>query len=159
MKTLVLAAFAAVSLSGVAVAGPGHDHSHPHPTGASHDDREKASLAARATKVPEVTVVDLAQLIADDKVIVFDANGDEVRRKFGSIPGATLLASSSGYDLSVLPAEKTKKLVFYCANPRCTAAEKAADRARVAGHEVLVLRAGIAGWVDAGQATTLDAKS
>lgn len=158
MKTLVLAAFAAVSLSGAAVAGPGHDHSHPHGSG-SHDAAEKASLEARTAPMREVSVTELSELMGDEKVVVFDANGEETRRKFGTIPGATLLASAASYDLAVLPESKDKLLVFYCANPRCTAAETAAKRAVGKGYQVAVLKVGIAGWADAGKETTSFSKS
>ena len=50
------------------------------------------------------------------KVVVFDANPESFRKKYGVIPGAVLLASYDSYDLAVLPAEKDTPLVFYCAN-------------------------------------------
>ena len=88
------------------------------------------------------------------KAAIFDVNGAGVRTKFGVIPGATLLSSSSQYDLSVLPKNKATKLVFYCANTRCTAAPTAAERAIGAGYtDVNVLHVGIAGWKEAGKKT------
>ena len=40
-----------------------------------------------------------------------------------------ILTSSSKYDLSQLPEDKAKDLIFYCSNTRCTASDAAAERA------------------------------
>jgi hypothetical protein len=45
-----------------------------------------------------------------------DANTEDFRKDNGIVPGAILLASSSKYDVSVLPADRDKPLVFYCSN-------------------------------------------
>jgi rhodanese-related sulfurtransferase len=83
-----------------------------------------------------------------------DANGSETRTKQGVIPGAVLLTSSSQYDVKELPANKDTKLVFYCANQKCSASEAAAKRAIDNGYtDVAVLPVGIAGWKQAGQPT------
>jgi len=53
-----------------------------------------------------------------------------------------------------LPEAKADKLVFYCGGTQCRASDKAAQRAAAAGYSnVSVMRAGIRGWKDAGQAT------
>jgi len=119
----------------------------------SHDAEEKASAEARSERIRVVSIEGLSKLMADGKAIVFDVNGAETRRKFGTIPGAKLLASSSAYELGELPADKETLLVFYCANPRCTASDTAAKRAKEAGYDVAILREGIAGWAAAGKAT------
>ena len=64
-----------------------------------------------------IHVADLAALMAQGHVTVFDANPPDVRTKEGVIPGAHLLPSASHYDVATeLPAVKTTKLVFYCHN-------------------------------------------
>lgn len=65
-----------------------------------------------------IHVADLKALLAKrgDKVHVYDANIDVTRERFGTIPGATLLASDENYPLSVLPPNKHATLVFYCAD-------------------------------------------
>ncbi len=85
-----------------------------------------------------------------------DANRDAVREEYGTLPGATLLTSSGRYDPSAeLPDDLATKLVFYCSNMDCRASDGAAGRAREAGYtDVNVMRAGIAGWVEAGEDTT-----
>ena len=72
------------------------------------------------------------------------------------MPGAKLLTSANSYAVeSELPSDKSSRLVFYCANPRCTASDAAARRAVEAGYaNVAVLRAGIMGWAEAGQPTS-----
>lgn len=64
--------------------------------------------------VPEVVKL---QSDPTQKLAVYDANGTNTRRKEGIIPGAKLLSSSSQYNVAKeLPADKSTKLVFYCAN-------------------------------------------
>jgi hypothetical protein len=65
-----------------------------------------------------IHVADLKALMADAKnpVKIYDANVTETRERYGVIPGAKLLASIDNYNLSVLPADKGAKIVFYCAN-------------------------------------------
>lgn len=82
------------------------------------------------------------------QVAVYDANGEKVRKSDGVVPGAKMLSSSDEYDVAKeLPANKDTKLVFYCANERCTASHDAADRATKAGFaNVYVMSDGIKGW-------------
>ena len=68
-----------------------------------------------------IHVNDLAALRANpnSRVVVFDANGDGTREKYGVIPGARLLSSYNDYNVATeLPSAKKSKLVFYCANTR-----------------------------------------
>jgi hypothetical protein len=61
----------------------------------------------------------LATLIADPNahVHLYDADGPQVRRTEGMIPGARPLSSDSHYDVAEeLPSNKNAKLVFYCHN-------------------------------------------
>jgi hypothetical protein len=65
-----------------------------------------------------IHVADLKALLTQrgNKIHIYDANSDVTREKFGTIPGATLLASDDNYPLSVLPSNKHATLVFYCAD-------------------------------------------
>ncbi len=123
----------------------------------SKPSSEQAAPSAPATadkKVAEVTVGDVEHFIKDKSAAVFDANDADTRKEYGVVPGAVLLAGKE-YPLSVLPASKTDKLVFYCGGTQCRASDKAAERASTAGYsDVSVMRAGIRGWKDAGQATS-----
>ncbi|MFL5320437.1 MAG: rhodanese-like domain-containing protein [Myxococcaceae bacterium] len=69
--------------------------------------------AAPAAEVKELTVAE-ASLAQKSGAAFFDANTDDFRKENGKVPGATLLASSHDYELSVLPSDKDKPLVFYC---------------------------------------------
>lgn len=102
-----------------------------------------------------VTLAEAAQLIKDQKAYVFDANSKSTRDEHGAIVGAVLLSSSSEYDTRELPPNKDAKLVFYCANPKCSASHAAAKRAIADGYtDVSVMPDGIKGWVESGRATT-----
>ena len=113
---------------------------------------------AYAGSVPDVTVDELAAMIKSKKVVVIDANGKDTRKKYGTIPGAILLSDYNKYDVAKeLPKEKSKKIVFYCANEMCTAAPKAATKAMKAGYtNVAHLSAGIMGWKKAGKAIKMN---
>ncbi len=108
---------------------------------------------AASAPIPELSVAQVASMMESGEAVVVDANGEETRRENGVIPGARLLTSSGSYDPAAeLPADKATNLVFYCGNTNCRASDGAAERARQAGYShVNVMRAGIAGWVEAGR--------
>ena len=115
---------------------------------------EGESKQQASTEPTRATVADVASWTKSKAAIPVDANGKETRTSQGVIPGAVLLTSSSTYAVSELPADKNAKLVFYCANQKCSASSAAAKRAMEAGYtNVAVLPEGIAGWKQAGQPT------
>jgi len=63
----------------------------------------------------DLTVDQVADLIAKKDVAVFDNNGKDVFAK-GHVPTATWVAFNAVKE-SDLPKDKSRKLVFYCANP------------------------------------------
>jgi hypothetical protein len=70
-------------------------------------------------KFAVIRVDALASMIADSDshVNIYDANGWALRSRAGVIPGAHLLTSDDKYDAAKeLPADKSAKLVFYCAD-------------------------------------------
>lgn len=106
----------------------------------------------RAPAVAELTVDQVDHLIADHACQPVDANGTPLRQKMGVLPGALLLSDMDA--VGELPADRAKPLVFYCANPECSASHYAAEKAIAAGYRhVQVMPAGIAGWVKAGKKT------
>lgn len=112
------------------------------------------AAATEEKKIPELAVTDVERLVKDKDATILDANDGDTRKEYGVIPGAVLLAGKD-FALSALPASKTEKLVFYCGGTSCRASDKAAMRAADAGYsDVNVMRAGIRGWKDAGQATS-----
>ena len=117
------------------------------------DPKGKAAAADKASsKVPLISVDDVDHQLASGGCVAVDANGTGTRKKMGVVPGAVLLTDSETFTASELPADKSKALVFYCANTRCNASHTAAERALTAGYtNVKVMGEGIAGWVAAGK--------
>jgi rhodanese-related sulfurtransferase len=97
-------------------------------------------------------VSEVEALLSKKEATAVDANSADTRDEYGMLPGAVLLSSSSDFGMTELPADKRTNLVFYCGSEKCSAAPKAAKRARAAGYEnVHVMPAGIRGWVKAGK--------
>jgi hypothetical protein len=70
-------------------------------------------------KFAVIRVDKLSSLMNDpnSQVNIYDANGWGLRSTAGVIPGAHLLTSDDKYDVAKeLPASKSAKLVFYCAD-------------------------------------------
>jgi rhodanese-related sulfurtransferase len=123
----------------------------PRPRRRTRKATDKAAAKAES-KVALISVADVDKQLASGECVPVDANGDQTRKKMGVVPGAVLLTDSEAFALSELPADKSKPLVFYCANTRCSASHGAADRALTAGYtNVKVMGEGIAGWVAAGK--------
>jgi rhodanese-related sulfurtransferase len=102
--------------------------------------------------LPEVTIDEVDTGLAKSEWQAVDANGEGTRKKMGIVPGAVLLSDYETFAASELGTDKSKNLVFYCANTSCGASHEAASRARTAGYKnVKVMPDGIAGWVKAGK--------
>ncbi len=126
-----------------------------HTSSPSSTEQAAPSAPAEEKKIAEVTVSDVEHFVKGKSATILDANDDDTRKEYGVVPGALLLASYKEYPLSVLPATKTDKLVFYCGGTQCRASDQAAARAASAGYsDVSVMRAGIRGWKAAWQATS-----
>lgn len=109
--------------------------------------------------IPEISVEKAAQALQAGAVAI-DANSKSTREKMGTVPDAVILSSSSSYELTQLPSDKSKDLIFYCSNTFCTASDAAAERASEAGYEnVHVMREGIKGWKAAGKPTEVYPRS
>ena len=155
MRTFLLASLLALG-AGACSKKPAPDRKSRLCRGAQHSqgecgvDREAATQ--RTPKVPLVSVDEVDRALAKGECIPVDANGDRTRERLGVVPGAVLLSDSEVFALSELPADKSRPLVFYCANNHCGASHEAAARALTAGYtNVKVMGDGIAGWVAAGK--------
>lgn len=106
-----------------------------------------------AAPIPELSVERASAMFESGEAVPVDANGAGTREEHGVVPSARLLTSSGSYDPAAeLPADRSAALVFYCGNTDCRASDGAAARARQAGYtNVNIMRAGIAGWVEAGE--------
>jgi len=117
----------------------------------SHDDAATTAATAEAS-LPTATVDEVDHAVTGGQWQAVDANSDATRHQMGVVPGAILLTDSDSFKASELPADKSKGLVFYCANTHCGASHAAAAKARIAGYsQVKVMPEGIAGWVKAGK--------
>jgi rhodanese-related sulfurtransferase len=75
-----------------------------------------AGCQKRHENVKEIAVPEAAAARQGDAVFV-DANNDDFRKSNGKVPGAILLASYREYSPErVLPGDKERQLVFYCAS-------------------------------------------
>jgi rhodanese-related sulfurtransferase len=109
-------------------------------------------LTGCATSTAKIISVEKVAQYVEAKtpdISIFDANDTDVRKEYGTVPGAVLLSSYNQYALSELPVNKQQQLIFYCYNSFCTASDEAADRAIKAGYtQVWRMRDGITGWKD-----------
>lgn len=114
---------------------------------------EPAPAEQAEVEVPEISILDADKALQSGAFAV-DANSEKTRKANGTVPDAIILTSSYKYELSQLPEDKSKDLIFYCSNTNCTASDSAAERASTNGYEnVHVMREGIKGWKDAGKPT------
>lgn len=67
--------------------------------------------------LPEMSVDEVEKGLTAGTLTAIDCNGDGTRKKNGSLPGAILISDDEAYSPSELPADKTRKLVFYCSGP------------------------------------------
>jgi hypothetical protein len=84
-------------------------------TGCSKKDDKAA--AVNTDDLPMVSVDEVEKGLADNSLSIVDCNGDGTRKKFGIVPGAILVADEEAFPASDLPADKARKLVFYCSSP------------------------------------------
>lgn len=95
---------------------------------------------------------DLRRRIGDGSAIAVDVNS-HASWSLGHVPGARHL-DPDAFAADALPADRDATVVFYCSNPMCTKAPRAARRAERMGYRhVLVMSAGISGWRGAGLPT------
>jgi rhodanese-related sulfurtransferase len=109
-------------------------------------------MFARLMGLKTVDPATLRQRMQDERIAVFDVNsrGSWLDAR---IPGARHLDPETFLE-SDLPTERDHALVFYCSNPFCRKAPRAALRARKMGYRgIHVLSAGISGWLAAGLPT------
>ena len=103
-------------------------------------------------RLPDLSVEAVASATRAGSLLAVDCNREATRREFGVVPGALLIDAPRSMDVDLLPPSRDAALVFYCSGPTCMAAPAAAAIALNAGyHDVSVMRAGIRGWVGAGE--------
>jgi hypothetical protein len=80
-------------------------------------DKSDAPAATAADQLPTLTIDEVDRMLAAKEAQAIDCNGERTRKKSGVLPGAILISDEELYPASELPADKTTKLVFYCADP------------------------------------------
>ena len=91
---------------------------------------------------------DVLRLTREGAAVALDVNPRESWLA-ARVPGALNL-DPDALDPAALPARRSATLVFYCSNPMCSKAPRAARRAKQLGYEdVRVMSAGIRGWLGA----------
>jgi phosphoribosylformylglycinamidine (FGAM) synthase-like amidotransferase family enzyme len=68
-------------------------------------------------KLATMTMDEVEAAITSGQAIAVDCNGDRTRKKDGILPGAIMVTDEEQYGASELPADKSRKLIFYCADP------------------------------------------
>lgn len=95
---------------------------------------------------PNVTKLELKQLIAENKVFLVDANSKSSFEEI-KIANAIHFGSYEGNFASILPPDKNRLIVAYCGGPLCTAWKKPARAACALGYtQVKHFKEGIKGW-------------
>ena len=84
---------------------------------AKSDKAEPAKTEKAEDTLPSMTVDEVDSALAAKQATAVDCNGDKTRKKLGVVPGAILVSDEETFAAGELPADKSAKLVFYCANP------------------------------------------
>ncbi|MDN5864380.1 MAG: rhodanese-like domain-containing protein [Gammaproteobacteria bacterium] len=105
-------------------------------------------MFARLMGLKTVSPRKLHQMMQDQSITVMDVNSHQSWAN-AHVPGAGNL-DPDFYRESDLPEDKAAMLVFYCSNPMCNKAPRAARRAKKMGYsDAHVMSAGIIGWAAA----------
>jgi len=113
-------------------------------TAAAGADQAKAG-------VPDISLAELKQVVADKAVTLLDCNGSESYAK-GHIPGAINFETAKKALADKLPKEKSALVVAYCGGPKCGAYKAGAEAAAKLGYtNVKHFSGGITGWKEANE--------
>lgn len=83
-------------------------------TGCSKGEQKTEQKADE--KFVTMTMDEVEAAITSGQATAVDCNGDRTRKKMGVLPGAILVTDEEQYGESELPADKTRKLIFYCSD-------------------------------------------
>src|SRR5689334_10125568 len=78
--------------------------------------KDKAGAGEQAENLPTMSMDAVEKGIAANELTPVDCNGDKTRAKNGVLPGAILISDEETFVASELPADKGRKLVFYCSD-------------------------------------------
>lgn len=75
-----------------------------------------ATTEAPAEQFATMTLDEVDKAIAANEATAVDCNGDRTRKKLGVVPNAVLVSDEETFAASELPADKARKLIFYCSD-------------------------------------------
>jgi len=78
---------------------------------------DKAKSGEHAEQFTVMSIDEVDKAIAANMATAIDCNGDRTRKKSGVLPGAILISDEELFAASELPADKGRRLVFYCSGP------------------------------------------
>jgi rhodanese-related sulfurtransferase len=113
----------------------------------------KASTGGSETTigVPDISLADLKQAMADKEVTLLDCNGSASYAN-GHIPGAIDFDVAKADRAKRLPKDKSALVVAYCGGPQCMEYKAGAEAATKLGYtNVKHFSGGISGWEEAGE--------
>jgi len=123
-------------------------------SGAKHQGFGSKAMAGESESkisVPDISLADLKQAVADKTVVLLDCNGTKCYA-CGHIPGAIDFETAKADIAKVLPADKSALVVAYCGGPKCMAYKAGSEAATKLGYtNVKHFSGGISGWKDAGE--------
>jgi rhodanese-related sulfurtransferase len=109
--------------------------------------RKGPTMFAMLMGLKGISPQELHPLLGQQDLTVVDVNARQSWAQ-ARVPGAVNLPVE--FEADMLPRETGGLLVFYCSNPLCRKAPRAARRARQLGYaNVRVMSAGISGWLGA----------
>ncbi|MEO5365867.1 MAG: rhodanese-like domain-containing protein [Magnetococcus sp. WYHC-3] len=111
------------------------------------------TTGAADINVPDISLADLKQALADKTVTLLDCNGSMSYTNC-HIPGAIDFEASKADLAKKLPMDKSALVVAYCGGPKCMAYKGGAQAAIKLGYtNVKHFSGGLSGWKDAGEKT------
>ena len=123
-------------------------------SGAKHQGFGSKAIAAESESkisVPDISLADLKQAVADKTVVLLDCNGAK-SYACGHLPGAIDFETAKADLATLLPADKSALVVAYCGGPKCMAYKAGAEAATKLGYtNVKHFSAGTSGWKEAGE--------
>ena len=78
--------------------------------------KDKTASSESADQFLTMTLDEVEKGIAANEVTAIDCNGERTRKKLGILPGAVVISDEETYPVSELPADKARRLVFYCSD-------------------------------------------
>lgn len=83
---------------------------------ASGCSNDKAATGEKKDDFPSMSAEEVDKAVAANEVTPVDCNSERTRKKYGALPTAVIISDEETFPATELPADKTRKLVFYCSD-------------------------------------------